>query len=77
MRRMRATKALRDLVRETELSPRHLIQPLFVVAEEDARQPIESMPGVERLSIDAPSLSVDTTEGYRPSLDEIVAFVGD
>jgi predicted kinase len=31
----------------------------------------------ERLSIDAPSLSVDTTEGYRPSLDEIVAFVGD
>jgi predicted kinase len=31
----------------------------------------------ERLSIDAPSLSVDTTEGYAPSLAEIVAFVGD
>jgi predicted kinase len=31
----------------------------------------------ERLSIDAPSLSVDTTEGYTPSLGEIVAFVGD
>jgi len=29
------------------------------------------------LSIDAPSLCVDTTEEYRPSLDEIVAFVGD
>ena len=31
----------------------------------------------ERLSIDAPSLSVDTTEGYAPSLAGIVAFVGD
>jgi porphobilinogen synthase len=51
MRRMRSTKALRDLVRETELSPRHLIQPLFVVAQQDVRAPIESMPGVDRLSI--------------------------
>jgi porphobilinogen synthase len=48
---MRATKALRDLVRETDLSPRHLIQPLFVVAEEGARQPVDSMPGIERLPI--------------------------
>ena len=30
----------------------------------------------ERLSIEAPYLSVDTTEGYAPSLAEIVAFVG-
>jgi porphobilinogen synthase len=51
MRRMRATKALRDLVRETELSPRHLIQPLFVTAGQGTREPVESMPGVERLSI--------------------------
>ena len=49
MRRMRSTKALRDLVRETELSPRHLIQPLFVVADEGEREPVESMPGVDRL----------------------------
>jgi len=48
---MRQTKALRDLVRETELSPRHLIQPLFVVAGEDVREPVLSMPGVDRLSI--------------------------
>ena len=51
MRRMRATKALRDLVRETELSPRHLIQPLFVVANEGTREPVASMPGIDRLSI--------------------------
>jgi len=51
MRRMRATKALRDLVRQTELSARHLIQPLFVVANEGTREPIDSMPGIERFSI--------------------------
>lgn len=51
MRRMRATTALRDLVRETELSVRHLIQPLFVVPDEDVREPVPSMPGIDRLSI--------------------------
>ena len=51
MRRLRATTALRDLVRETELSVRHLVQPLFVVADEDVREPVASMPGIDRLSI--------------------------
>jgi porphobilinogen synthase len=51
MRRMRRTKALRDLVRETDLSPQHLVQPLFVVAGEGVREEVPSMPGVERLSI--------------------------
>ncbi len=51
MRRMRQTTALRDLVRETELSVRHLIQPLFVVADENVREPVASMPGIDRLSI--------------------------
>ena len=51
LRRLRRTSTLRDLVRETELSPAHLVQPLFVTAGEGVREPIESMPGVERLSI--------------------------
>jgi porphobilinogen synthase len=51
MRRLRRTEALRGLVRETELSPRHLIQPLFVVAGENVREEVETMPGVERFSI--------------------------
>jgi porphobilinogen synthase len=51
MRRLRRTEALRDLVRETELSPRHLVQPLFVVAGEGVREPVGSMPGIERFSI--------------------------
>jgi porphobilinogen synthase len=51
LRRMRRTARLRDLVRETELSPRHLIQPLFVVAGESMREEVPSMPGVHRVSI--------------------------
>jgi porphobilinogen synthase len=51
MRRMRRTETLRGLVRETELSPAHLIQPLFVVAGEGIREEVVSMPGVERFSI--------------------------
>jgi porphobilinogen synthase len=51
MRRLRRTQPIRDLVAETELRPRHLIQPLFVVAGEGVREDVASMPGVERFSI--------------------------
>jgi porphobilinogen synthase len=51
MRRLRRTEALRDLVRETELGPRHLVQPLFVVAGEGVREEVSSMPGIARFSI--------------------------
>ena len=51
MRRLRSGDAFRSLVRETELSPAHLIQPVFVVAGEDIREEVASMPGIERFSI--------------------------
>jgi porphobilinogen synthase len=51
LRRLRRTETLRGLVRETGLSPAHLIQPAFVVAGEDIREEVESMPGIERFSI--------------------------
>src|SRR5918997_4514831 len=51
LRRLRRTGALRALVRETELSPSHLVLPLFVQLGTEARTPIESMPGVARHSI--------------------------
>ena len=53
MRRLRKTGLLRDLVRETDLSPSHLVHPLFIELGTDSRTPIEAMPGVDRLSIDA------------------------
>lgn len=51
MRRLRATGALRGLIRETELTPSHLIYPMFVELGTESRSPIEAMPGVDRLSI--------------------------
>lgn len=51
-RRLRLTPAIRKLVRETTLDPGHLIQPLFVVEGRDLVQPIESMPGQSRFSVD-------------------------
>ncbi|SER44457.1 porphobilinogen synthase [Tranquillimonas rosea] len=51
-RRLRRTPALRDLTRETSLSPGDLIWPVFVRDGEDAADPIPSMPGVHRLTID-------------------------
>src|SRR3954451_3096080 len=53
MRRLRRTGVLRDLVRETALEPRHLIYPLFIEEGLQGRTPIESMPGVDRLGIEA------------------------
>ncbi|HMU27206.1 MAG TPA: porphobilinogen synthase [Solirubrobacterales bacterium] len=53
LRRLRRTPALRGLVRETGLSAADLIQPLFVTAGTDLREPVESMPGVNRFSIAA------------------------
>lgn len=51
LRRLRRTGQLRELVAETELSASHLIQPMFVTAGEGVREQVDSMPGVERLSI--------------------------
>jgi porphobilinogen synthase len=51
LRRLRKTGVLRDMVRETELTPAHLVSPMFVQLGEGGRTPIEAMPGVERLSI--------------------------
>jgi porphobilinogen synthase len=51
MRRLRRTGVLRSMVRETDLSPQHLVLPMFVELGTDSRTPVEAMPGVDRLSI--------------------------
>jgi len=51
-RRMRSDEFSRRLMRETTLTVSDLIYPVFVIEGENQREVIESMPGVERLSID-------------------------
>ncbi|MBI2874984.1 MAG: porphobilinogen synthase [Firmicutes bacterium] len=51
-RRLRENAALRFLVTETRLEPRNLVLPLFLVHGEGQRQPVPSLPGVNRHSLD-------------------------
>lgn len=63
LRRLRQSRAVRDLVRETSLQPRQLVLPLFV--REGLTEPaaIGSMPGVEQHSIDSlRAAAVDAAE---------------
>ena len=52
LRRTRQADWSRRLVRQTQLAPSDLIWPIFVMPGKDESEPVASMPGVERLSID-------------------------
>lgn len=51
-RRMRISEGVRSLVRETELSPKDFIYPIFVVPGENVKEEIPSMPNCYHLSVD-------------------------
>jgi porphobilinogen synthase len=53
LRRLRSSASLRGLVRETELRAGQLVLPLFVSETSSSREPIATLPGVDRLSISA------------------------
>jgi porphobilinogen synthase len=52
LRRLRRTAQLRDLVRETRLTPEAFVYPMFVCPGEGVRKEVRSMPGVFNLSVD-------------------------
>jgi porphobilinogen synthase len=52
LRRLRRTDQLRNLVRETRLTPEALVYPMFVCPGEGVRKEVRSMPGVFNLSVD-------------------------
>ena len=72
LRRLRATEGLRRMVRETRLSADNLIAPFFVVEGRDERQPIGSMPGQFRLSVD--HLIKDAVEVHALGVPAILLF---
>jgi porphobilinogen synthase len=71
-RRLRRTPALRALVRETRLSAGQLVLPLFVLPGKGVREPVESMPGVHRTSVD--ELLVDAREAVALGLGGVLLF---
>ncbi len=62
-RRMRADETVRQFIRETELSVRDFIYPLFVKPGEGRRDEISSMPGVYQLSLDMLKAEMDELLG--------------
>ena len=72
-RRLRKNEAIRNLVRETTLTADDIIQPFFVVEGSGKQEPIESMPGIARYSID---LLLKAIEQYRAVGGQAGLFFG-
>lgn len=72
LRRMRKHEFNRSLIRENSLSASDLIYPLFIVEGEKKRVEIDSMPGIERLSID--QLLVEAKEIVNLKIQAIALF---
>ena len=70
LRRLRRSPAMRELIRETRLTPEVLVYPLFVCAGSHVRREVPSMPGVFQLSVDETVKEVAdaTQEGIRAVL---------
>src|ERR1017187_4087570 len=72
MRRLRASEALRSLVRETRLVPTQFILPLFACPGEGVRHEISSMPGNYQLSID--ELVKECAEAAKLGIGGVILF---
>lgn len=72
LRRWRQAKWSRDLVRETVLTPRDLIWPLFVTEGANDQTPVECMPGVFRYTIDR--LVLQVKQAYELGIRGIALF---
>jgi len=71
-RRLRQSRIVRDLVAETRLSTRGMIQPYFVVPGKNVRQEISSLPGIYRESSDRLVKSIE--EDLKLGLDRVMLF---
>ncbi len=72
LRRNRKNESIRSLVRETHLKPSDLIHPFFLIEGFQTRQPISSMPRVERLSLDL--LIQEAEKLHREGIQAIALF---
>ncbi|MEP2936632.1 MAG: porphobilinogen synthase [Gilvibacter sp.] len=72
-RRLRTTPALRNLVRETSITPHDFIVPLFVVEGQQVKEEIASMPGYYRYSLDL--LAKEAIGLWSMGLQAVLLFV--
>jgi porphobilinogen synthase len=69
---MRRTETLRSMVRETTLSPKNFVLPLFAVPGKGVRNPVGSMPGVFQLSVD--EVVKEAKLAYKRSVPAVILF---
>ena len=72
LRRLRRDERIRNLVSQTELRTKDLIQPYFVARGVNKKEAIESMPGIYRLSAD--NLVEDIGEAERLGIKAVLLF---
>jgi porphobilinogen synthase len=72
LRRLRRTDQLRNLVRETRLTPDAFVYPMFVCTGEGVRKPVRSMPGVFNLSVD--EAVKEAREVYSLGVPSVILF---
>lgn len=71
-RRLRQNETFRALIRETSISPAHLVYPLFVMPGKGIREEVSSMPGVFRISVD--QLAKEARECMGLGVNSVILF---
>jgi porphobilinogen synthase len=71
-RRLRTTETVRELAAETYANRNKLIMPYFVLEGRNTREPISSMPGIERVSVDL--LVEDIGADYDAGIRSVILF---
>ena len=72
LRRLRRTEPLRSMVRETHLTPKSFVYPMFVCPGEGVRKEVRSMPGVFNLSVD--QAVKEAREVYSLGVPSVILF---
>ncbi len=71
-RRMRRNTTLRAMIRETRLSASQMIYPLFIIPGKGKREPVPSMPGVDRISVD--QLKQEAASCMKVGINSVILF---
>jgi porphobilinogen synthase len=71
-RRNRKSKPIRQMVRETQLTPSQLVQPIFMIEDKGAKEEIKSLPGQFRLSLEHQRKFIE--KGIQQGLNKYILF---
>ena len=77
LRRLRKYKWLRDIISESNISSNDLIMPIFIRDGKNKIEPIKSMPGVFRYSIDKLPIILNQVQKYKIPMVALFPYIQD